>query len=282
MIETAPLGLSASRPLLGRNLTFGMAENLGRSIVRGTYGAAAFLNEEQLAREYGVSRSVTREAVKMLAAKGLLSGRPRQGLSVLPSSSWSLLDRDVLRWVFSDAFPPTLLIQFHELRLSIEPMAAALAATNSSPLARLQIEAAKSALVSSRSGGVFEARILLHGTILRGSGNPLFVQFAGAVQTALQSSASPRRVIAPVHGAPDLLDQSCRAILERDATAAQERMREMLEAEIALLRCASAGASIPAKSRGKRTSAGTAGAEQAQESGIARRFDLGNSLVRVG
>lgn len=241
MTATTPFGSSTSPPHLGRNLTFGMAENLGRSIVQGTYGAAAFLSEEQLAREYGVSRSVTREAVKMLATKGLLSGRPRQGLSVLPSNSWSLLDTDVLRWVFGDAFPPALLVQFHELRLSIEPEAAALAATHSSPIARRQLRAARSALVSSHPDRIFDARLLLHGTILKASGNPLFDQFAGAVQTVLRSPTISRRILAPVRRTLDPLEQSCRAILERDATAARERMQEMLKAEIAILRCASAG-----------------------------------------
>ena len=44
-----------------------------------------FPTEAELARQHGVSRSVTREAVKMLTAKGLLSARPRQGTMVQPS-----------------------------------------------------------------------------------------------------------------------------------------------------------------------------------------------------
>ena len=69
----------AARPQLGRNLTYGMLDSLGRAIVTGHYDNKPFPTEADLAKQHGVSRSVTREAVKMLTAKGLLSARPRQG-----------------------------------------------------------------------------------------------------------------------------------------------------------------------------------------------------------
>src|SRR6476661_2990544 len=83
----------------GRNLTFGMLDALGRSIVTGRYEKERFPTEAELAVEHGVSRSVTREAVKMLTAKGLLTARPRKGTTIQPASSWNLFDPDVLRWL---------------------------------------------------------------------------------------------------------------------------------------------------------------------------------------
>ncbi len=74
----ATRGYDEARPL-GRNLTHGLLDSLGRQIVRGDFEAAGFPTEAELARLHQVSRSVTREAVKMLTAKGLLSARPRQG-----------------------------------------------------------------------------------------------------------------------------------------------------------------------------------------------------------
>jgi DNA-binding FadR family transcriptional regulator len=78
---------------------YGLLDSLGRKIVTGSYDRRPFPTEAQLADEYAVSRSVTREAVKMLTAKGLLSARPRQGTIVLPRASWNLFDADVLHWL---------------------------------------------------------------------------------------------------------------------------------------------------------------------------------------
>src|SRR5687768_15914850 len=82
----------------GRNLTFAMLDRLGRAIVTGAYDQQRFPTEAELAQQYEVSRSVTREAVKMLTAKGLLTARPRKGTTVQPSRCWNLFDADVLRW----------------------------------------------------------------------------------------------------------------------------------------------------------------------------------------
>ena len=67
-----------------RNLTYTMLDALGREIVTGGYDGRRFPTEAELAAEYAVSRSVTREAVKMLTAKGLLTARRRKGTTVQP------------------------------------------------------------------------------------------------------------------------------------------------------------------------------------------------------
>ena len=88
-------------PQFGLNLTYGLTDYLGRAIVTGRFDDEPFPVEAELARRYGVSKSVTREAVKMLSAKGLLIARPRQGTLVQPASSWNLFDADVLRFLKS-------------------------------------------------------------------------------------------------------------------------------------------------------------------------------------
>ncbi len=103
-------------PELGRNLTYGLLDTLGRAIVTGKYERDPFPTEAELASHHGVSRSVTREAVKMLAAKGLLTARPRQGTAVRPTSTWNLFDTDVLRWLLERQFSVALLKQFYQLR----------------------------------------------------------------------------------------------------------------------------------------------------------------------
>src|SRR3546814_15140853 len=77
-LEQPGLGPDDAPASLGRNLTYGLLDNLGRAIVTGQFDDEAFPTEAELTKRHGVSRSVTREAVKMLTAKGLLSARPRQ------------------------------------------------------------------------------------------------------------------------------------------------------------------------------------------------------------
>lgn len=129
-IDPAPEG---AFPYLGLNLTHGLLEAVGRKILSGAYKSTCFPTEAELASAYGVSRSVAREAVKMLAAKGLLIGRPRQGTSVQASSAWNLFDVDILRWLRTGSVSYGLLQQLNELRKAIEPEAAGLAARNATP-----------------------------------------------------------------------------------------------------------------------------------------------------
>jgi DNA-binding FadR family transcriptional regulator len=174
----------------GRNLTYGLLDSLGSAIVTGRYDQAPFPTEADLAREYAVSRSVTREAVKMLTAKGLLTARPRKGTSVQPASSWNLFDADVLRWLLDRKFSLTLLRQFTDLRIAIEPAAAALAARAADPGGIAAIAAGYDRMAAAEAGDddPLEADIAFHIAILRASANPFYVQFQDVVTTALRTS----------------------------------------------------------------------------------------------
>lgn len=181
---------SDTRDRLGRNLTYGLLDALGRAIVIGSYESQTFPTEAELAKQHRVSRSVTREAVKMLTAKGLLSARPRQGTMVQPSTSWNLFDTDVLRWLLERKFSVQLLHQFNQLRVAIEPEAAALAAVFATEQQRQEINAGLARMEAAEAGldDTLDADIAFHVAILRGSGNPFFVQFRDVVSTALRSS----------------------------------------------------------------------------------------------
>jgi DNA-binding FadR family transcriptional regulator len=173
-----------------RNLTYDMLDALGREIVTGGYDNRRFPTEAELAAEYAVSRSVTREAVKMLTAKGLLTARRRKGTTVQPAGCWNLFDPDVLRWLLERKFSMALLRQFSELRFAIEPAAAALAASAADDAARARIAAgyARMEAAEGGEGDPLEADIAFHVAILEASANPFFVQFRDVVTTALQTS----------------------------------------------------------------------------------------------
>lgn len=190
-----PNGLSelprdGSPPQLGRNLTYGLLDSLGRAIVTGRFETEAFPTEAELAKQNGVSRSVTREAVKMLTAKGLLSARPRQGTTVQPTTSWNLFDTDVLRWLLERQFSVELLKQFNQLRVAIEPEAAALAAVfaGKDDIERINAGLARMEAAEAGMDDTLEADIAFHVAILRASRNPFYAQFRDVVATALHTS----------------------------------------------------------------------------------------------
>ena len=172
-----------------RNLTFGMLEQLGRAIVTGRYDNERFPTEDELTAHYAVSRTVTREAVKMLTAKGLLRAKPRAGTTVQPPSAWSFFDPDV-RWLLERKFSLDLLRHFNELRTAIEPQAAALAARAGPGPTHDAIEAGLQRMEAAENGedDVLEADIAFHIAVLEASANPFFLQFRDMVATALQTS----------------------------------------------------------------------------------------------
>lgn len=174
----------------GRNLTYGLLDSLGRGIVTGRYDERPFPTEAELAKQHGVSRSVTREAVKMLTAKGLLTARPRKGTTVQPASSWNLFDTDVLRWLLERKFSLELLRQFTELRIAMEPAAAALAARAADERGLAAIRAGYERMEAAEAGDddPLESDIAFHIAILNACANPFYQQFRDVVETALRTS----------------------------------------------------------------------------------------------
>jgi DNA-binding transcriptional MocR family regulator len=109
-------------------ITVDNANLLGRDIVSGRFAQGETLpNEAEFSSSFAVGRSAVREAVKMLAAKGLVQSRPRRGTQVLPAKSWNFFDREVLSWLRDSGPQPGIIIELLELRLGVEPQAAALA-----------------------------------------------------------------------------------------------------------------------------------------------------------
>jgi DNA-binding FadR family transcriptional regulator len=214
----------------GRNLTFGMLDALGRAIVTGVYDTQRFPTEAELAAQHSVSRSVTREAVKMLTAKGLLTARPRKGTTVQPPSSWNLFDADVLRWLLERSFSLDLLRQFSELRVAIEPEAAALAAREADADGLAAIEAGYRRMEAAEEGqdDALESDIAFHIAILDACGNPFYRQFRDVVTTALRTSIrftnrfKGRTASLPAHSA--VLD----SIRARDAQGARAAMAAII------------------------------------------------------
>lgn len=119
-----------------------IARSLGMAIVSGEHLPGHVLdNEIASSEQLNVSRSAYREAVRMLAAKGLVESRPKAGTRVSPRERWNLLDPDVLAWMFESGKPSLEFVKgLFELRTLLEPAAAALAAErrDANDLARMR------------------------------------------------------------------------------------------------------------------------------------------------
>jgi DNA-binding FadR family transcriptional regulator len=229
--------------IVDRNLTYGLVESLGRSIVCGKFDSRSFPTEGELASQHGTSRSVTREAVKMLTAKGLLRARPRQGTRVTSESSWNLLDPDVLRWLLERKFSLSLLKEFTQMRLAIEPAAVALAASrvDAATLARVEASLERMKAADRGEGDAVEADIAFHTTLLGASGNRFFANLDQLVNTALRisirftNSIKGRSASIPQH--EEVLD----AVRARDPERASAAMRSLILDVLELVSAAAPG-----------------------------------------
>lgn len=176
-----------------RNLTQQLTYELGKAIVQGKYKVdMSFPTEADLSAQYSISRSVTREAVKMLTAKGLICSRPRKGIRVQAASQWNMFDTDVLNWTLAAKPSLQLLKEFTQLRVAVEPEAVALAAAGATDA---QLEALESALQRMEAAERDEdeplaAEIEFHTRLLEASNNRFFVQFADFIKAALQVSVA--------------------------------------------------------------------------------------------
>lgn len=180
------------RPRRARRLTLTeqVLESLGQAIVAGKFDSGDFPTEAEISKLFNTSRSVTREAVKMLTAKGMLTARPRSGIIAQPQECWSLLDPDVLRWMLEKKFSHDLLRHFTEMRQGLEPEAAALAARQASPAALQAIEQGLQRMVDAEHGDDdhLEADVAFHVAVLRATGNPFYAQLDELITTALKIS----------------------------------------------------------------------------------------------
>lgn len=213
---------------------------LGKAIVTGKYDSEnAFPIEGELCRLNGVSRSVLREAIKMLSAKGLIASRPRQGTWIQPQSQWNILDVDVLGWMLARKFEPELLIEFLQVRLVVEPAAARLAAEKACPEAIANIEAALDRMLAAEQGDddPLTSDIAFHVAVLQASGNRFYARLrdliAAALHTSIKITNQMKGVrLASIADHRKVLD----AIVARQPDAAAAAMHELISEALSLVR----------------------------------------------
>ena len=220
-------------------LTGEVVERIGGQIVRGDVAPGGSLPiEAELAKQHDTSRTVIREAVKMLTAKGLVGSRPRRGTYVEPESKWNILDPDVLRWTLQRRFSFELMRDFLVVREGIEPKAAAAAATRQDRAAIAEIAARLHDMREADEGRMdsLESDIAFHIAILHASGNRFFIQFSHVIDTALRFSIRLTNSVKGVRMASVADHERIYLAIERgDADGAAQAAQALLTEAIRLL-----------------------------------------------
>jgi|TARA_R110002072_G_scaffold84217_5_gene190894 DNA-binding FadR family transcriptional regulator len=176
---------------LTHSLATQIARELGRRIVAGAYQPGVLIEDEgTLAEKYHVSRSVVRDAVKILVGKGLLEVRRGIGTRVRSRTNWGLLDDDVLAWHQSAPPSADFLRQLMDLRLVIEPKAARWAAERGTAEGHALIEQTQLRMEAEK--GKIEdfvvADALFHRSVLRAANNEFLRAMEGMIFSALLDS----------------------------------------------------------------------------------------------
>lgn len=209
-----------------------VVDRLGRLILRAEIlPGAALPTEADLGAQLGVSRTVVREAIKVLAAKGLIEVRPKTGTRVLPRDHWNLLDPDVLNWHQDVAAREEFFHHLSEVRAIIEPAAARLAAQRASAaeIADLTAWCQRMELAVADTQAFITADLRFHAAIVAAAHNPILRQTSNTIGDALRASrALTTQVAGATRAALPLHRAVMEAIVARNADAAQARMADLI------------------------------------------------------
>ena len=166
-----------------------VTEDVGRSIVDGTVPAGSVLLADEIERHQGVSRSVIREAVRVLGSMGLVESVKRVGIRVLPPERWNAYDPTIIRWRLLGPGKGEQLRSLTELRSAVEPMAAELAARHAGAEVSTELLHVSGLMRSAGQCGdlsqFLELDIRFHQLVLHGSGNEMFAKLDEPVAAVL-------------------------------------------------------------------------------------------------
>jgi DNA-binding FadR family transcriptional regulator len=168
-----------------------VARSIGIDIIAGRYAEGARLpGDVELTAMFGLSRPVLRESVKTLVAKGLLTTKARVGTVVRERGAWNMFDADVLAWHLDAGIDRRFLNDLAEIRLAVEPRAAALAAGRRSEadIAELNRSMERMRHEASDSVGFADGDLALHLAVANASGNLFMRSIGNVIEAALRAS----------------------------------------------------------------------------------------------
>ncbi len=234
-----PSTIDSKATARARSHSVRVVDDLGLAIVSGRQPEGSLLpGDTELLERYGVSRTVLREALKTLSAKGLVQARARVGTRVRPRSAWNLFDPDVLNWHAESGLRPEFLGHLAEVRMALEPEAAALAALRRTPEELQTIEGwfERMADPDISPEEFVTADLGFHLAIAAAASNPFFISISALIEVVLVAmlrisspADDPERLAASVgqHG------RILRAIAEQDQDAARHAMHTVIDDGVA-------------------------------------------------
>ncbi len=207
---------------------------LGSAIVSGRIPEGSLLpNDAELSLRFGVSRTVLRETMKTLAAKRLVEPKAKVGTRVLEKSSWNFFDPDVLGWRCDAGLDPEFINHLADIRLALEPAAAAAAARHASSedIVSLYTIAAQFDNLNHTPETIAKVDLDFHLAVARISGNPFMRSASGLIEAALAISFQLSSPAASPETISEIASNHLRivhAIAARDEDAAIKAMRQVI------------------------------------------------------
>ncbi|MET9765394.1 FadR/GntR family transcriptional regulator [Streptomyces sp. NPDC006372] len=216
----------------GRGLHGHVLDTLGPEITAGEYPPGSVLRTDELAQRFDVSRSVMREAVRVLESMHLVESRRRVGVTVRPASEWNVYDPEVIRWRLAGKDRPRQLRSLTLLRSAIEPVAAGLAARHATAEQCAELTECALGMVANSRGHKLEEYLVhdmaFHRAILDASGNEMFARLGDVVAEVLAGRTHHDVMFEdPDPAAVTLHVQVAEAVRAGDAARAEELTREI-------------------------------------------------------
>lgn len=215
-----------------RGLHARVLQSLGPAITAGEYPSGSVLRIDELAKHFEVSRSVMREAVRVLESMHLVVSRRRVGVTVRPMPEWNVYDPQVIRWRLAGADRPRQLRSLTVLRSAIEPVAAGLAARNATAEQCAELTECALGMVAHARGhrleGYLVHDIAFHRVVLNASGNEMFARLGDVVAEVLAGRTHHQVMFEdPDPAAVTLHVRLAEAVREGDAALAESLTRDI-------------------------------------------------------
>ena len=209
-----------------------LVDKLGRLIAKGKWAKNGFLpREDDLVAEFSVSRTIVREATKTLQALGLVNTRPRTGSRIQPITNWRLLDAQVMGWIAAGEISSVMVRDLLDLRVMIEPSAAAYAAERANEKNLANIAASLKDMKLAKTHAAHKrADFRFHESILHASDNIFILQLKPALHAVLQGSfKASMHDVERIKASIAVHEKVYHAIVSKTPDAARSAMLELLE-----------------------------------------------------